>query len=79
MIIREALKNTNGSIRWLPTNRMVADGLTKDKADPLDLLRACMRRSQYQISSEQTVLEQQADERELWKQLKNNTPKPFSE
>ena len=27
VIIRESLKNTNGSIRWLPTNRMVADGL----------------------------------------------------
>ena len=63
VIIRESLKITGGSIRWLPTNRMLADGLTKDKLDPIDLLRACIRKGTYQISPEELVLEQQAEER----------------
>ena len=50
VIIRESLRNTCGSIRWLPTDRMLADGLTKDTADPVDFLRACIRKSAYQIS-----------------------------
>ena len=43
VIIRESLKLMQAEIRWLPTNRMIADGLTKDKLDPVDLLRACVR------------------------------------
>ena len=44
---------------------MIADGLTKDKADPVDLLRSCIRAGTYQISPEETALEQQAEEREI--------------
>ena len=54
----------NASIRWLPTNRMLADALTKDKMDPVDLLRSCLRNATYQISPEEHVLAQQAAERE---------------
>ena len=43
VIIRESLATTCGAIRWLPTDRMIADGLTKDKMDPVDLLRSCVR------------------------------------
>ena len=64
VIIRESLRNTQGYIRWLPTNRMIADGLTKDQVDPIDLLRSCLRSSQYQISPEEKVLARQALERE---------------
>jgi len=42
---------------------MIADGLTKDKGDPIDLLRSCVRAGSYQISPEEFVLAQQADER----------------
>ena len=52
-----------GSLRWVPTNRMLADALTKDQGDPLDLLRACMKSASYQISPEDDVLEKQAQER----------------
>ena len=76
VIIRESLKNTKGSIRWLPTNRMIADGLTKDRADPVDLLRSCIRQSRYQISPEQTVLLQQAEERARRQQLKHKDTNP---
>ena len=68
VIIRESLLLTNGVIRWLPTDRMLADGLTKDRADPVDLLSSCVRAGSYQISPEAHVLEQQAAERELRRQ-----------
>ena len=45
------------------TDRMLADGLTKDAGPPIDLLRACMKRARYQISPESTVLEQ------LWNEI----------
>ena len=35
VIIRESLKLTKAHVRWLPTDRMIADGLTKDKQDPI--------------------------------------------
>ena len=60
VIIRESLKALQGHIRWLPTDRMIADGLTKDKIDPADLLRSCIRAGKYQISPEATVLARQA-------------------
>ena len=72
VIIRESLKATNGTVRWLPTDRMIADGLTKDKADPVDLLRSAVRHGQYQISPEKLVLEQQAEERERRKKSRLN-------
>ena len=63
IIIRESNKITNAQVRWLPTEWMVADGLTKDKADPICLLRSCVRAGTYQISPEEHVLAQQAEER----------------
>ena len=64
VIIRESLKLTQGVVRWLPTDRMLADGLTKDKQGPIDLLRSCIRNSSYQISPEDFALAQQAAERD---------------
>ena len=46
---------------------MLADGLTKDKLDPADLLRSCVRSGVYQIAPETAVLARQAAERELRK------------
>ena len=63
VIIRESLRLLSAQVRWLPTNRMIADGLTKDKMDPTDLLRSCVRAASYQISPENHVLAQQATER----------------
>eukprot|EP00435_Cladocopium_sp_Y103_P021891 s1135_g5.t1 len=51
VILRQSLMRTRASIRWVPTNRMLADSLTKDAGDPTDLLRACIRESSYQISA----------------------------
>ena len=62
VIIRDSIRSMTGSLRWVPTNRMLADALTKDQGDPLDLLRACMKSASYQISPEDDVLEKQAQE-----------------
>lgn len=43
---------------------MLADSLTKDAGDPMDLLRACIREGTYQISPEETVLNTQAKEKQ---------------
>ena len=64
VIIRESCRCISAFIRWVPTNRMVADAFTKDQGEPNDLLRACIRQSRYQISPEETVLQHQALERE---------------
>ena len=56
----ESLNLTNGIVRWIPTDRMLADGLTKDRQEPADLLRACVRQGMYQISPEELILQQQA-------------------
>lgn len=58
VIIRQSIKATQASIRWLPTNHMLADALTKDKLDPVILLRSCLRSATYQISPEEHVLAQ---------------------
>ena len=42
-----------------PTNRQLADALTKDAADPVDLLRSCMRSGEYQLSPEHIMSERQ--------------------
>ena len=75
MIIRQSLARTKASIRWVPTNRMIADSLTKDAGDPTDLLRACIRDSSYQISPEETVLEMQAKEKQRRLARKDGNPK----
>eukprot|EP00435_Cladocopium_sp_Y103_P041079 s1210_g11.t1 len=78
VIIRESIRLLQAHVRWVPTNRMLADGLTKDSGGPIDLLRACIKRSKYQISPENTVLEYQALERDrrlherAWKGNPNN-------
>lgn len=44
-IIRESIRNCSMIVRWVQTNRMLADSLTKDAGDPIDLLRSCRRSS----------------------------------
>ena len=39
-IIRQSIRRTKMEARWVPTGHMLADGLTKDKLEPMDLLRS---------------------------------------
>eukprot|EP00435_Cladocopium_sp_Y103_P060490 s2072_g22.t1 len=69
IIIREGVRRMCASVRWLPTDRMLADSMTKESADALDLLRACVKAGKYQISPEQDVLEWRANERQRRKEV----------
>ena len=76
VIIRESCKTMQAFVRWVPTNRMLADAFTKDLGDPIDLLRSCIKCSEYQISPEETVLERQAEEKQqrLNRKLEHTLP-----
>ena len=63
IIIRDSIHRLNAFLRRLPTNRMLADALTKESPEAFDLLRACLRTGRYQISPEEKILELRADER----------------
>ena len=73
VILRQSLQRLAASVRWVPTDRMIADSLTKDAGDPTDLLRACIRQGTYQISPEETVLKLQAEEKKRRLEKRNTT------
>lgn len=73
VILQQSIGYVSASVSWVPTNRMLADSLTKSAGDPTDLLRACIRNATYQISPEETVLKLQAEER---KRRVNSRTKP---
>ena len=72
IIIRESAKATQAFVRWVPTAHMLADSLTKDAGEPVELLRVCLQHSEYQIAPESIVLERQAAEKERRKQARQN-------
>ena len=63
VISRQCMQRLGAIVRWAPINRQLADALTKDSADPVDLLRSCMRSGEYQLSPEHIILERAAAER----------------
>ena len=50
-ILKQAADRTGMVTRWCPTALQLADGLTKDKFEPVELLRACIQLGAYQLSS----------------------------
>ena len=69
LIIRESVGRLKCSLRWTPGDRMLADALTKNSADPADLLRSCIRRACYQISDETSLLQHRAQEKDRRQRL----------
>ena len=69
VILRDSIDRLGASLRWIPTDRMLADSLTKESVEAFDLLRACIRSGQYQISPESNVLEMRARERDRRKKF----------
>ena len=57
---------------------MLADGLTKDKAEPMDLLRSVLRSARYQLADEQTVLDRKKEERERRRRVASDRAKAHS-
>lgn len=62
-IIKQCIARTALSIRWCPTQLMLADALTKDQQDPADLLRAALSLGEYQLNPEATILQLKKDQR----------------
>lgn len=56
-IMRQSIARCGLEPRWCPTGHMVADGLTKDKADRQDFLRSVTRNAKYQLAHEDAVLD----------------------
>ena len=61
-IIRQSIQRTKLEPRWCPTTYMAADALTKDRAEPIDLLRSILRSSRYQLADEQIVMDRRREE-----------------
>ena len=78
IIIKDSIKRLEATLRWIPTDRMLADAMTKENPEALDLIRACIRARRYQISPEESVLEWRAKERDRRKQFasKGRVPTP---
>ena len=57
----------------LHTNRQLADALIKDSADPVDLLRSCMRSGEYQLSPGHVILVRASAERSRRKQRQTSS------
>ena len=69
IIIKDSIRRLGAQLRWIPTNRMLADAMTKESPEAFDLLRACIRVMRYQVSPEERVLKWRAKERERRKQF----------
>lgn len=56
-------------VRWCPSELTIADAMTKDHADPSDLLRAALQIGEYQLNAEATILEAKKQHRTERKKL----------
>jgi len=63
-ILRDSIARMQATLRWIPTDRMIADALTKESPEAFDLIRACIRSSAYQVSPEARILELRSQERD---------------
>ena len=55
-IIKQSMLRCGLTIRWCPTELMLADGLTKDSQEAADLLRSALALGEYQLHPEAQVL-----------------------
>ena len=76
VIVKESLKRLWGSIRWAPTWLQLADALTKESADAMDILRGAMKSNVYHLNNESVMLQSAAEQRAL-RARKKNQPKDF--
>ena len=77
VIIRETLQRLGACVRWAPTWLQLADALTKENAEAMDILRAAMVTNQYHLHEESVMMQAAAAQRHKRLQGKqvNNTVK----
>ena len=71
VIVRETLKRVGGLIRWVPTWLQLADAMTKESAEAMDLLRAALVSNKYHLSQESVMLDAAAKQRQVRLERKN--------
>eukprot|EP00435_Cladocopium_sp_Y103_P015753 s1700_g3.t2 len=64
IIVKEALKRIHGVIRWCPTWLQLADALTKENQEAMDVLRGAIVSKSYHLHAESSVMEAAADQRQ---------------
>jgi hypothetical protein len=72
LLIRERLQE-NVQMRWISTQAMLADSLTKSMDS--SMLRECLRTGRYSLFDEQESLKQRASKRERLQWLREEGPK----
>ena len=76
VIVRETLQRIGGVVRWSPTWLQLADALTKETAEAMDLLRAAMTTNKYHLNNESTMMEAAAIQRQM--RLSRKSPESTS-
>ena len=71
VIVRETLKRVGGLIRWVPTWLQLADAMTKESPEAMDLLRAALVSNKYHLSQESVMLDAAARQRQVRLERKN--------
>eukprot|EP00435_Cladocopium_sp_Y103_P050503 s1907_g15.t1 len=64
IIVKEALQRIQGVIRWCPTWLQLADALTKENPEAMDVLRGAIVSKLYHLHAESSVMEAAADQRQ---------------
>jgi len=65
IIVKETLSRIGGVIRWCPTWLQLADALTKESAEAMDILRGAICSGKYHLHAESKVMEAAAEQRQL--------------
>jgi hypothetical protein len=63
VVLRDHMSRLSIPMRWCPSERQLADSMTKNTADAADLLRSVMKSGRYVLALEETVLAGKAQER----------------
>ena len=78
VIIRETLQRIHGVIRWCPTWLQLADALTKESPEAMDLLRGALMTNQYHLHAESSMMAAAAEQKQR-RLAKRHDSEGFSE
>ena len=79
VIVRETWKRVGGLIRWVPTWLQLADAMTKESPEAMDLLRAALVSNRYHLSQESVMLDAAAKQRQVRLDRKNHGTSSISQ
>lgn len=65
VIVKETLRRLGATVRWCPTQLQLADALTKENAEAMDMLRAAINSCKYHLNSESQMMAEAAKQRQV--------------